>query len=280
MAGPLAAPIIGAVGSLLGGLFGKSKTKNEYVVPDYAGIRSKAEAAGFNPLFAMANAPGQVVQTTSGGYMGNAIADASMIMADAVAKQSDAGKLSQVQAQNRALNKKVQSLTLRPVVGGIYAQRGATPSLRKSLGVQDDTSSVQAANGSAEAVSFDAAGNPVTRAVVGGVVSTPNSEFSDAQVIENRYGEIGAAVIGLGNLAADGYTTFGMAEKLGRWGRKAHTRVAAFNDDMRARSAMPRVRLYPRYGSPTKLPSYPKSSKNPWVPVYNGIFGLQGKGGF
>lgn len=133
MAGPLAAPLIGAAGSLLGGLL--SKPKNEYVVPDYEKIRAKAEAAGFNPLFAMANAPGQVVQ--SGGYMGSAVSDAAMIMADAVSKQTDAGKLSQVQAQNRALSKKVQSLTLRPKIGGIYAQRGVTPNLKQALGVGD-----------------------------------------------------------------------------------------------------------------------------------------------
>ncbi|MDZ4393447.1 hypothetical protein [Cypionkella sp.] len=137
--GPLAAPIIGAVGSLLGGFL--SKPKNEYVVPDYAKIRRKAEAAGFNPLFAMANAPGQVVQ--SQGYMGSAVSDAAMILADAVAKRPGAGKLSQVQAQNRALSKQVQSLTLRPIVGGIYAQRGVTPSLRKSLGVPDGSSNTQ-----------------------------------------------------------------------------------------------------------------------------------------
>lgn len=131
--GPLAAPIIGAVGSLLGGFL--NKPKNEYVVPDYQQIRDKAEAAGFNPLFAMANAPGQVVQ--SGGYMGSAVSDAAMIMADAVSKQSGAGKLSQAQAQNRALSKQVQSLTLRPKIGGIYAQRGVTPNLKQALGVGD-----------------------------------------------------------------------------------------------------------------------------------------------
>lgn len=137
--GPLAAPIIGALGSVVGGLL--NKPKNEYVVPDYAKIRAKAEAAGVNPLFAMANAPGQVVQTQ--GYMGSAVADAAMIMADAVAKQPGAGKLSQVQAQNRALSKQVQSLTLRPKVGGIYAQRGVTPSLRKALGVGDVSQGVR-----------------------------------------------------------------------------------------------------------------------------------------
>lgn len=211
MVGPLAAPIIGALGSLLGGVFGKTKTKNEYVVPDYAKMRAKAEAAGLNPLFAIANAPGQVMQSTSGGYMGAAIADAAMIAADAVARRSDAGKLSDVQAQNRALNQKVQSLTLRPKIGGIYAQRGVTPNLKQALGVRDAPSSLATSNAPISGASGgdipipDALLNRGSGSYIAGEFVPGTDGWSPAQVWENEYGEVGAAFYGLAKMARDGW---------------------------------------------------------------------------
>ncbi|NPD17563.1 hypothetical protein HOY34_20470 [Xinfangfangia sp. D13-10-4-6] len=53
--------------------------------------------------------------------MGQAIADASMIMADGLQKRTDAQKLSQEQQENARLKKQLQQATLRPKVGGIYA---------------------------------------------------------------------------------------------------------------------------------------------------------------
>jgi hypothetical protein len=134
----------------LGGLFGQSserratKQARKWAIEDqeqqFVRHRAASELAGFNPLATLGfSGAGMVGQTTAGGgnYMGDAIADAAMIAADAVARRSDAGKLSDVQAQNRALNQKVQSLTLRPKIGGIYAQRGVTPNLKQALGVAD-----------------------------------------------------------------------------------------------------------------------------------------------
>lgn len=132
--------VIGGVSSLLGGLFG-SRQKAKYVVPDYAGIRRKAEAAGFNPLTALTQGPqGQVVQSQN--YMGQAIADAGLLLADGMQKKADEqGEIAQLKKQNEDLREKLTNQTLRPKVPGIYAQTESTPSLRQALGVQGEISS-------------------------------------------------------------------------------------------------------------------------------------------
>lgn len=138
--------LISAGASLLGGIFGKSKAK--YVTPDYAKIRRKAEAAGFNPLTALTAAPGQVVQSQN--YMGSAIADAGLLLADGMAKKAEQeGEVSKLREQNQKLAEKLQQATLRPRIGGIYAATESTPSLRQALGVQGEVSSDPAVVGSA-----------------------------------------------------------------------------------------------------------------------------------
>jgi hypothetical protein len=123
--------LISGASSLLGGIFGKSKS--EYVVPNYQKIRTKAEAAGFNPLTALAMAPGQVVQSQN--FMGSAIADAGLALADGiVAKHKEQGALAKLAEENDKLREKVQNMTLRPKVGGVYAQREAIPSVSQAVG--------------------------------------------------------------------------------------------------------------------------------------------------
>jgi hypothetical protein len=128
----VAAALISAGASLLGGLFAP---KPKWVTPNYQQIRDKAEAAGFNPLTALTSAPGQAMQGEN--YMGAAIADAGLMLADAFAKNKRGQMLSKVQAENAQLKDKVQSLTLRPKVGGVYAARQAVPTVRQALGVSN-----------------------------------------------------------------------------------------------------------------------------------------------
>jgi hypothetical protein len=130
-------PIIGSAlisgaSSILGGLFGKPKSK--YVVPDYKGIRKGAEEAGFNPLTALTQGPqGSVV--TSSNPMGTAIADAGLMLADSLAKSKKGGILSKVQSENAELQRRVQNLTLRPKVAGVYGRQQSVPSVPQALGV-------------------------------------------------------------------------------------------------------------------------------------------------
>lgn len=155
---------ITAGATLLGGLLSKPKPK--YVVPDYAGIRKGAEAAGFNPLTALTQGPAGSVVDMAGG-MGASIAEAGLMLADSLAKSSAASKLSQAQAQNAKLKAQVTNLTLRPKVAGIYAQRQAVPSLARALGASNGpaTSAVPAVSSVAHSARVEA--SPFAGAVVG-----------------------------------------------------------------------------------------------------------------
>ncbi|ARC90671.1 hypothetical protein [Rhodovulum sp. MB263] len=125
--------LISGGASLLGGLFG-SKKKAKYVVPDYGKIRARAEAAGFNPLTALTSAPGAVASAGQ-NYMGQAIADAGLLLADGLAKKAEkTGELQKAREQNAQLKERVQQLTIRPRVGGIYASNVNTPSIRAAVG--------------------------------------------------------------------------------------------------------------------------------------------------
>jgi len=120
----VAAAGISAVGSLLGGLFGKSKAK--YVVPDYARIRQKAEEAGFNPLTALTSAPGSVVQETN--TMGEAISNAALALADGLDPEK-AARVEQLELQNQDLKKRLEAATLRPAGPGLYQRAVSYPPL-------------------------------------------------------------------------------------------------------------------------------------------------------
>ena len=114
--------LIGAAGSLLGGLFGSKKEKPVYVVPDYQQIRDKAEAAGFNPLTALTFAPGSVGNYTYDNSMGEAIANAGLMLADGLDPEK-AARVQQLELQNKELRDKLNAATLRPAGAGLYQGR-------------------------------------------------------------------------------------------------------------------------------------------------------------
>lgn len=149
------AAAISAGATLVGGLLGQSASKKareqevrmfyenrEWNQPEH--VRYRAEQAGFNPLLFIGPGVGQsAAPNISGGgqnYLGSAIADAGMILADGLSRRKESQKVSQLEAQNKKLAEQVQSLTLRPKVGGIYANRQATPTLRQALGVPNGVS--------------------------------------------------------------------------------------------------------------------------------------------
>lgn len=145
------AGLLGAGSSLLGGLFGASqaskdrafnaqqiKEQNEYNKP--INIRARAEEGGFNPLSFIG--PGVGLQTgvataNSGNYMGAAIADAGMAFANSMvdkAKFDETKKLNALEMDNAKLQNKLLQLTLRPKVGGVYADRQSTPTIQAAVG--------------------------------------------------------------------------------------------------------------------------------------------------
>lgn len=142
--------VLGAGTQLIGGVMGQRAegkaidAQNQYNSP--AAIRARAEAAGFNPLSFIG--PGVGNQTATGGsnYMGAAIADAGLMLADSMSRKKESQKVSALQVQNQKLVDHIQSLTLRPKVGGIYASRQQTPTLSKSLGGANSASSIDSAS--------------------------------------------------------------------------------------------------------------------------------------
>lgn len=160
-------PLIGAVASLLGGILGNNaqkKVNNQNIAfqrennalqqklvheqnayNDPAALRKRAEKAGFNPLLFVGPGVGQQMgvastsapQIAASNYMGAAVADAGMMIADQMSKNRELARLEKLSAENKKLAEKVQNLTIRPKVGGVYAQREATPSLRAATGGKD-----------------------------------------------------------------------------------------------------------------------------------------------
>ncbi|EEW26013.1 hypothetical protein [Rhodobacter ferrooxidans] len=156
---------ISAGATLLSGLLGKkapSAKANAY--GHVKGIMRAAEDFKINPLTLLGSV-GAVGGSQSQNYMGSAIADAGMILADNLAKRQDEAKLSKTNAlaqENTVLRQKVMSLTLRPKVGGIYAGQNSMPTLRQALGGSDGAGDVTGSGG---------AGSPASRQVYGGVPS-------------------------------------------------------------------------------------------------------------
>lgn len=132
--------LIGAGAKLLGGILGKPKqvsartNSRNALMGQAQGAREAAEKYGFNPL-TLLGVSSAVGPSEQANYLGQSIADAGMMLADGLAKRGEAATAqSALEQENAALREQVQSLTLRPRVGGIYAQREAVPTTRAALG--------------------------------------------------------------------------------------------------------------------------------------------------
>lgn len=143
--------LIGAGSSLLGGLMGGDKFKPWHLREQLrtnmreielrpTHMRKGAEEAGFNPL-AILGGGGLTGGSASGvtGYQGNtmgsAIADAGMMLADSLLKRQDFQRATAAEEENKRLKEKVTDLTIRPIVGGIYADRVASPTISRNPAV-------------------------------------------------------------------------------------------------------------------------------------------------
>lgn len=127
MAGPLAVPVIGAIGNLLGGLFGRSKQKvisaGDNFQSHIGGLMLAAKEHGFNPLTLLQNgqAIGPTVLNSDNSAFGAGIANAFALAGDAIAsKRATAQKLNNYQTQNQRLQSRLDAITLRSPVPGVY----------------------------------------------------------------------------------------------------------------------------------------------------------------
>lgn len=196
--------LLGVAGSLLGGILGRNSERkaiaaqNDYNDP--LNIRARAERAGFNPLLFVGPGVGNQMATGGSNYMGSAIADAGLMLSEALAKRQDLRKLDQLKDQNQKLSQQVSNLTIRPKIGGIYSQREATPSKAAALGGSDAVAPIKAA---AVGLSGVASGGVSTQLRTGPLKITTRSDISDGGDFEQRWGEVGGALAGLGVMAAD-----------------------------------------------------------------------------
>jgi hypothetical protein len=129
--------LIGAGASLLGGILGRNAEKKAIAAQnaynDPAQIRARAENAGFNPLLFIGPGVGNQMTTGGSNYMGSALADAGMQIADQMSKNRELARLEKLSAENKKLAEKVQNLTIRPKVGGVYAQREAYNAINRPV---------------------------------------------------------------------------------------------------------------------------------------------------
>lgn len=127
--------LIAAGGSLLGGLLGKeAPTARQNARGHVRGIMEASEKFKINPLTLLGSV-GAVGGGASQNYMGAAISDAAMILADGMTAQKEAGKLNQLEQANAQLKTRLTQQTLRPKVGGIYAANQTTPTMQEALNV-------------------------------------------------------------------------------------------------------------------------------------------------
>lgn len=135
------APLISTVGSLIGGKMQQDAAddaadkQRRWALQDQAEqfvrLRSAAEKGGFNPLTVLGVAPGSGMPrdtaVASANYMGSAIADSALMLADSLVKTkaaAQAGALQKARAANVNLQRKLTAATLRPTVPGIYGRTG------------------------------------------------------------------------------------------------------------------------------------------------------------
>lgn len=127
-----AAATIGVAGSLVSGAMGARAQKkaiarqNDYNDP--VNIRERAEAAGFNPISFIGPGVGNQTATGGGNFMGEAIANSSMMVADAIkGSAEERARLENLRLENEKLQKEIQQMTLRPKTAGLYGTGGTIP---------------------------------------------------------------------------------------------------------------------------------------------------------
>lgn len=216
----IGAALIGAGGSLLGGLLGGKRENTWRATRD--GIYAQANASrgagekfGFNPL-TLLGVSSAIPGGSGDNYMGQAIADAALIAADGIAKNSAAQKLERAERLNSKLQQEVTNLTIRPKVGGIYDQRVATPTTRQALGVSDGEVPDYDAERNSPFVSDDAYGDVDTLTSTQASVKKDvpafrffghdfygSGLFSTGEQFENSFGEGPLQWLNSGMLLAD-----------------------------------------------------------------------------
>ena len=248
--------LAGIASTLLGGILSNNQASRERersvddVKNQFLRLREAAELGGYNPLAVLGMGSGVPnPSASSAAFMGSAIADSGLMLADHLAKTQSQGTLAKVnslQMENTDLLGRLTAATLRPTVPGVFNRPGgasafaASPPLRSALGVSNGQDFPQV---------FDSAGPVRGPAGASGVFSSletsaasddgtlpgfhpfrlfgmnlyPSGDNSDMASGENRYGE-STDFLGIGATIYDTAWNFGRAIKNGSWDPKYRDR--------------------------------------------------------
>lgn len=145
----IGAELLGAGTSLLGGLFGKSKTltPGRQLQSTVHHAVQAGKAYGFNPLTLLgANVPSYT--PVNNAFMGQSIIDAGMMLADGLKNRTrEAERANRLESANRRLQSTVRQLTLRPPVPGVFDRRASYPSRASALGVASPAQPSESSDG-------------------------------------------------------------------------------------------------------------------------------------
>lgn len=203
--------IIGGIGSIVGGLFGKSSAEkanaaNIKLQQDFAkkGIRwrvNDAKQAGIHPLAALG------AQTTS--FSPSVVGDNSFGTGIAQAGQDIGRAINATRGQNQRADAYTKSAMDLELQGKALDNRGKliqNAILASKLATSGQVGPPMPSGGSSNVGIPGQVNSKLTRVDVGGYPSIP-AQVSDAQTFEDRYGEIGGGVAGLGIAAGDLWKT-------------------------------------------------------------------------
>lgn len=115
--------LISAGGSLLGGLFGGSKTESsrQAIMQHVRGVRDASNNWGFNPLTLLGITPSPA--TISANPWGAAISDAAMILGGDMKQRAIDAQQTALEQENQRLKKLAIEAQTRPQSSGVYAGR-------------------------------------------------------------------------------------------------------------------------------------------------------------
>lgn len=206
--------LFGSLLTLAGSLIGAKKQSDARKRSDWMnspqGIRANAEEAGFNPrVFA---GPGTGTGAQYAPTMGSTIANGFALASDQLQEQQALKRQkTELEQENRRLEKVVQATTLTPKVPGVYGNAAPSKSTQqyRNIGTTGGNGSARDGLGASAYERPRNTGGPApvprdSGLKVGGLPWDTNPYFSDSEAFENRYGEPGEWVAGAVNGVADG----------------------------------------------------------------------------
>lgn len=192
----VASALISAGATLLGGLFGRKKavSAGDNAYSHVGGIMRAASQYGFNPLTLLGAVAPMGGTPADNSAFGQAVANAGMIAADAIAAKPDnAAKLNAYQTQNQRLQRKLNALSVRSPVPGTYG-RARQPSDPEVYGGRQGAGALFEAGGVADTAG--AAGGPSPLVDGQAVTEKGTEEISGFMRVRNKFAPDGFFVPG------------------------------------------------------------------------------------